>query len=117
MTEPSKNQPQKERDESGCLAPILFWGGLFATFFAARWLESESPGSGKWLFPGIPAAGVVGVIIYIIVGRSVKETMTNIFTIVKWIVGIIVLSFIFGPLLQKCDSDHSVPPSEMYYRR
>ena len=115
MDEPNKNQPPKSPDGNGCLSPILFWGGLIGIFFAAKWLESESPGSGKWLFPGIPAAAVIGTILYIIIGRTAKDTAINIYIILKWIVGLLLVSFIISSVT-KCGSQSSTSPNDGYYR-
>jgi hypothetical protein len=108
--------PEKKPEENGCLPPLLLWGGLAALFFVSKWLESENPGTGKWLFLGTLITGVVGIILRIIIGRSVKETTNNIVTIVKWIAGLVFISFIVGPLTQ-CSSHDTSAPSEIYFRK
>ena len=80
---------------------------------ASKVLEDAAPGYGKWLFLGTLGAGLVAVVLYLLIGRTVKETSSNVASVVKWFAILVVASFVVGGLF-RCDGNTT---SDIYYRK
>jgi hypothetical protein len=121
MRNNQNNQSDKKPDNDGCLPVLQFWGGVIAFFLVCKWLESVSPGVGKWLLFGGLMTAIIGPLLYIIapviVGRTMKETFSNAFELIKVLVVFFVLLLILSPII-KCSNtpESSLEPTDMYFR-
>ena len=99
-----------------CLPPLLFWGGLIGFFLICRAIDAESPNVGKWIFGGGLIAGVVGIFIYMVAGRTLKETGNNLLGCV-YVIFIVIAMGAFFSMFTKCSHEPTRSPDEIYFRK
>jgi hypothetical protein len=118
-TQPPKKQDTKS--ENGCLAPLLYWGALFAIFGISKAIAEDDAALAKNVF-------IIGIVTWFLwpilislVGKSMKETKNNVvgFTYLVGMVvaGLVVLGVVSLILPSSCTSNNTSAPTDMYYRR
>lgn len=101
--------PKKVEPKSESLWPaVLFWGGLVLVLFIAGVLDKESSGAGRTFFGWVVGAAAVAFFVWLVWGKTVKDTASNVTAIVKGVVVLIVVSLVLGGLF-KCAG---ISPSE-----
>jgi FtsH-binding integral membrane protein len=90
------NRKKKSRDSSSPWPFILALCAIGALLFVAGQVEKASPGAGRVVFGAVVGVGFVALVLYIVVGSSIRETLANIKGILKALAGLLVFFLIIG---------------------
>jgi high-affinity Fe2+/Pb2+ permease len=114
MSTPPEPPEKKEPSKNGCLDPLVFWIGVPVLLFISKLVEDQAPGYGKWIVLIPIAALFIGIILYFIVDKTIKDTALNAVFIIKWLVILIIVSFVFSWCT---DGKFSRDQPDIYYRK
>jgi len=117
-------QPPNEKkgeSENGCLAPLLYWGALFAVFGISKFVAEEDKNIANWIFGIGVVTWFLWPLLTTLVGKNLKETKDNVvgFTYLVGLViaGLFVLGLVSLILPSSCTSNNSPAPADIYFRR
>ena len=92
----NKPQPKKESEENGCLPPIISLCVLLFISYIISTLEKNSPGAGRDFLWYAFMSAIVGIVLYLVIGRTVKATATNLMSMTKGVVKFLLIIGVIG---------------------
>lgn len=103
------------------LAPLLYWGALFAVFGISKVIAEEDEALAKNVFIFGIVTWFLWPLFLSLVGKNLKETKANVlsFTYLAGLViaGLLVLGAVSLILPSSCTGDNNSAPADIYYRR
>lgn len=118
VPEDNSNNQDPTPKRSSSPGPLAVWGGLIALFILCKIIELENKELATNLFKYGLVLWVVGIVLSLIIGRSVRETKDNALGcgyIIAVAVGLVIVGVILGAVLpSSCTGGSSDWP---YYRK
>ena len=116
-----KAESKKAESENGCLAPLLYWGALFAVFGISKVIAEVDTNLAKWILGIGIVTWFLWPILTSLIGKNLKETKDNVigfaYLIGLAIAGMFVLGLILLILPSSCTSNSNQAPADIYHRR